>query len=382
MTNQTRQNQVASTKRWLWVGLSFAVLIIVVVMLFEVKDVADVTQLDVTPPAQIVSVFPIQVSEAKATVSVYAELMPRWNAKIRAAVLGRITKVHQEALAGTRVKAGTPLFSIEKTPYQTAVATAEQSLEEAKLALLHAENNATLARRQFERDGGNPPNDLALHLPELRIAERAVASAQAQVETARRQLADAEVIAPFSGFITKRMVSLGQTVTAGEPLVNLSDDQNFELIAELSQTDWALLKHPIAGGQAQLFHRDGTPLGHAHIRQGGGFLDPQTRQMRVFLEVSNPNSDILAGDFLRVSFSGRHIPNTLTIPETALTRAGNIWVVDKGNLLQRIAPDILFRNDDMITISAPDGPSAWLVAKTPLASFLPGQRVTPRQVRD
>lgn len=382
MTNETKQNRVAPTKRWLWIGLSFVVLSVVVGMLFEVEDVAEVNQAAVAPPVKIVSVSSIQVSIAKATVSVYAELMPRWNAEIRAAVPGRIIKVHQEALAGTRVMAGTPLFLIDKTPYQTAVAVAEHGLEEAKLAQLHAAFNVTLARRQFDRDGVNPPNDLALHLPELRIAERAVASAQAQVEAAFRQLADAEVIAPFSGFITKRMASLGQTVTVGEPLVSLSDDQHFELVAELNQSDWALLQHPIAGGIAQLFHRDGTPLGQARIRQGGGFLDPKTRQMRVFLEVSNPNSEILAGDFLRVSFTGRRIANTLTIPEAALTRSGFIWVADADNRLQRIAPDILFRSDDTVTITAPEGPSIWRVAKTPMASFLPGQLVIPQQVGD
>lgn len=369
-------------RRWLWIGLAVAVLVAVVVVLLEVEDVADVTRIDAAPPDNVVSVLQVSVSEAAATVSVFAELRPRWDSEIRAAVSGRIIKVHDTALAGTRIKASAPLFSIEKTQYKTAVAAAETSFEEAKLVLLRANNKVIITRRQFERDGVTPPTDLALHLPELRIAERSLASSQAQLEAAKRQLADAEVIAPFSGFITKRMASLGQTVSVGEPLVNLSDDSDFELMVELSQADWALLEQPIAGRQAQLFHRDGTSLGQALIRQGGGFMNPETRQMRVFLEVSNAQGGMLAGDFLRVSFAGRHIPDTLTIPETALTRAGYIWKVDDDNLLQRIVPDILFRTDGMITISAQDGPNIWRIAKTPLASFLPGQRVNPQLAED
>ena len=85
------------------------------------------------------------------------------------------------------------------------------------------------------------------------------------------------------------MASLGQNGSAGEAaLVHLSDDSQFELVAELSQADWALADHPIAGAKARLYtSRQGAPLGEAQIRQGGGFLDQNTRQVRVFLDVAD-----------------------------------------------------------------------------------------------
>ncbi len=365
-------------RRWLWIGVSLAILAVVVTLLFAAEDSADVTLAETSPPAPIVSVLEVLPAEAVATISVFAELRPQWDAEIRSAVSGRITKVHEAALAGGRVAAGTPLFSIEKTRYETAVAAAELSLEEAKLALWHAENGVTLARLQFERDGTEPPNELALKLPQLRIAERTLASAEAQLEAARRQLSDTEVTAPFSGFIVKRMASLGQTVSAGEPLLHLSDDRQYELIVEMSEADWALMDHPIAGKDATLFHRDGTPLGKARIRQAGGFLDKGTRQPRIFLAVTEPRNGILAGDFVRVEFAGRPIADTLSIPEAALSRAGHVWMVDADDLLVRLEPEILFRTGSTLVIAAPEGSGPWRIAKTPLASFLPGQRVTPQ----
>ena len=367
-------------RRWLILALSCAVLGAVVLVLLGLEDSVDVSRKKAPPPAPILSVLVVDSTDASAQVSVFAELRPRWNADIRAAVTGRILKVHDAALAGTRIAAGTPLFEIESSQYQSAVATAEMALEEAQLTLLRAQNNVTVARKQFERDGATPPNDLALRLPNLRIAKRAVASAEAQLAAARQQLADTHVTAPFSGFVTGRHVSLGQTVSDGEALVSLSDDRRFELVAELSQSDWALLEHPVAGGKAPLFHRDGRRLGAAKIRQGGGFLDPQTRQVRVFLDVSDPQDGLLAGDFLRVVFEGRKIKNSLTLPESSLTRSGYVWFVDGDDQLVRVQPDILFRGEGTITIASPDMPGPWRVAKTPLASFLPGQRVTPREV--
>lgn len=378
MTDTSIEDSATPKGRALWIGLSLVILFAVVVLLFGTEDTADVTLADAPPPAQVVTVLEVAPAEAIAAATAFAELRPRWDADIRAAVAGRITKVHDAALAGERVDAGTPLFSIEKTQYETEVAAAELSLEEANLAHWNARNQATVARREFERHGSEPPNELALRLPQLRIAERTVASAEAQLEAARRQLADTEVTAPFSGFVTSRMASLGQTVTAGERLLHLSDDRQFELIVELSQADWALLDHPIAGRDAELHHRDGTPLGQARIRQGGGFLDQRTRQPRVFLEVTDPEEGLLAGDFVRVAFAGRPIADTLTIPESALTRAGHIWMVGSEDLLVRVEPDILFRTDDALVIAAPDGSGPWRIAITPLASFLPGQRVAPQ----
>jgi len=370
----------SSWRRWLWIGLAVAVFGGVLLLLSGIEDTADVTTRDAAPPAPSISVVTVSASATRAEVSVFAELRPQWDAEIRSAVSGRIVAVHPAALSGTQVAEGALLFSIERTQYETAVAAAELALEEARLALLQAQNQVTIARRQFERDGITPPNELALYLPQLRIAERNLASAEAQVEAATRELANTEVTAPFSGYVTDRMASLGQTVTIGESLLHLSDDHQFELVAELSQGDWALLDHPIAGGVARLFHTSGRLLGEATIRQGGGFLDPQTRQMRVFLEVSGPGEDILSGDFLRVVFTGRAVDETLTLPETALTRAGHIWFVGADGMLDRQEPEILFRAGDTITIAAPEGDGPWQVAVTPLASFLPGQQVTPQDV--
>lgn len=378
MTELKMETPARRGRQWLWLLLSVAVLAAVVLLLSETEDTADVERAAGPPPAPTVTVLTVAPAPARAVVPVYAELRPRWDAELRSAVSGRILAVHDGALAGARVAQGAPLFSVEKTRYETAVAAARMTLEEAKLTLLRARNNVTVAERQFARDGASPPNDLALRLPQLRIAERNAASAQAQLQAALRELENTEVAAPFSGIVTRRMASLGQTVSPGEPLLHLSDDRQFEITAELSQDDWKLLEQPVSGQAAELFHRNGQPLGQARIRQGGGFLDQKTRQMRIFLEVTEPQEAVLAGDFLRVDFRGRKLANTLTLPESTLTRAGHVWLVDGDNRLQRLAPDILFRSGGSITIAAPGGPGPWRVARTPLASFLPGQRVSPQ----
>lgn len=382
MSVNTIRDSSKARRRRLWVVVSLVVLAGVVVLLFSTEDTADVTRTTSPPALPVVTVMNATSAEAVATISRFAELRPRWDSEIRAAVSGRIINVHDAALAGERVEAGAPLFSIEKTPYETALAAAELSLEQAKLALLQANSKAALARQEVDLLNVSAPNELALRLPQVRIAERALASAEAQLDEARRQLSDTDVTAPFSGIITKRMASLGQTVAVGEALLHLSDDRQYELAVELNETDWALLEHPIAAQNARLFHRNGAPLGEARIRQGGGYLDTQTRQPRIFLDVANPGEGLIAGDFVRVEFTGRTVANTLTVPEAALTRSGHIWMVDADNLLVRMAPEILFRTDGDLIVAAPEGGGPWRIATTPLASFLPGLQMAPRAEGD
>ncbi len=325
---------------------------------------------------QIVSVEQIHPIDQVAQVRVFAEVSPQWNAQIRSSVSGRIIKVYNAALEGSRVSKNEPLFEIEKNQYQATLASAEQILAQAKLDLWRAKNATQLARNQFERDGSSPPNDLALKIPELDIAEKTVVAAKAQLNVARMQLSDTTISAPFSGFVAQRQASLGQSVSVGETLVLLQDDSHFEMVVELDRKNWDLLDHPIEGQTTQLLDDQGNLVGSATIRQSGGYLDKNTRQYRVFLSV-NPQGDtsVLAGEFLQASFDGRLLNGVLDLSADSMTREGYVWHVDQEDLLQRLTPKILFRKHDRIFIQAPAQGDTWRVVKTPLASFLPGQPV-------
>lgn len=369
------------SRRWLWILLALVVLGAVLTFLDSAEDTIDVSRRDATPPTQLVSIETVIVGSETAEVVAFAEVRPRWAAEIRSAVSGRVIEVQKNALAGERVSEGATLIKIEDTQYVAGIAAAELALEEARLDLLRAENDATVARKQFERDGTTAPNDLALKLPQLRIAKRAVTSAEAQVAAARRQLENTTIKAPFSGFVTERFVSLGQSMSAGERLIMLVDDRRFDLTVELGRNDWALLQQPASGLSARVLDQEGELIAEARIRRGGGFLDESSRQYKVFLEIDDAQSTaVLSGDFLQVALPGKAIQKALNIPETALTREGFVWHLDDDDRLQRFDPEILFRRHDRIVIEAPKGASTWRIASTPLASFLPGQQAQAEDV--
>ncbi len=368
----------SSLFRWILIVLALAVLGGVAWYLYTAEYTVDAVEVQDPRPGPWVSVEEVRAGSEVVEVTAFAEVRPRWSAELKAAVSGRITKVLTSALAGERVEEGTALIEFENTPYVAELAAAELALKEAKLRLWQAKNATVVARKEFERERVKPPNNLALRLPQLEIAESAVASAEARFSAARRQLEDATLVAPFAGFVTERYVSPGQTASSGDPLVKLVDDATFELAVELSGNDWSLLKKPLEGLSARVIDQNGKEVAVATIRKGGGFLDETTRQYKVFLEINGAEGQkVLSGDFVRVSLPGVTAPNALDVPASALTQEGEIWHVDASNRLRRFTPKILFRRQDRLVIEAPAGTYALYVASTPLASFLPGQTVRP-----
>ena len=370
------ERRPSSVRRWIWVLLSLVVFGTVVLFLMSAEDTVDIEQAKAPPPLQQVTVEIRPMSQETAEIVAFAEVRPRWSAQLRAAVSGRVRDVTRSALVGERVETGTRLVTIEDSRYVAELSAAELALKQAQFELRRAQNAHTLAVKEHERNKVAPPNDLALRLPQLEIAKSAVNSAEARLAAARQQLDDATVDAPFSGFVTERFVSPGQTVNIGDPLVKLVDDRTFELTVEVSARDWALLRQPLAGMPADIRDQNSRTIAQATIRKAGGFLDETTRQYKVFLDVDEPEEGtVLSGDFVQVVLPGVTLAAALNIAASALTKEGDVWYLDEGDRLRRMKPRILFRRGDRIVVETDTDADHWRVATTPLVSFLPGQRV-------
>ncbi len=368
----------APKRRRFWILFSLAVLTAAIFVLSVSEDTIDVTSNLSSPPLPPVTVEQVSISSQTIEIRAFAEVQPRWSATLSAGVSGRVEAVRDSALAGERVKAGTPLIDIENSRYLAELAAAELAVKEAELALWRAKNATRVARADFKRNGTEPPNDLALKLPQLNIAESAVASANARLTMAERELAFTSISAPFEAFVTERFVSPGEIVNVGDQLISLTGNAQFELVVELGESDWTLLRKPLVGQTAKVMGSKGDELAQATIRSGGGFLDEQTRQYKVFLDIEDAASNkILSGDFVTVLLPGITVASAFDLPASALTQEGLIWHLDSADRLQKLEPKVLFRRHDRVVIAAPADTSELRVAITPLVSFLPGQSVQP-----
>jgi len=347
----------------------------VVLLLSDMEDTVDIEKQNSADLLPLVTVEEVQAGAGSVSVEAFGEIRPRWAADLKSEVSGVVVKVHPGALAGRQVTEGESLFVIEDSQHQAELAEAELRLQEAELAQQQALYATRVAERQFESAGEQPPNDLALHLPQLHIANASVKAARARVKVAKRQLDQTRIQAPYSGYLVECYVSLGQMLMAGEPVVRLIDDRHFDVRVHLSHEDWRRLQKPVQGQEVSLHNGQGDVLGSAVVREGGGYLDEQTRHYILHLYARQAETRVLAGELVRVRFQGRTEHNVLSVPASALTADGSIWWVEADGTLASALVEVLLHDDDRVLVRAPADKAQWQILVSPLSSYLPGQRV-------
>jgi len=354
----------------------------VVAFVGALEDEADVAVTPASPPLRPVTYVEARVGNHAGTVSVFAEVVPRWQADIRSRVAGVVRNVTPAALAGMRAVSGTVLLELEDAPYLAGLEEARFSLKKAELDLLRAEKKRDIALKDWRamKPSITPP-DLAVHQPDVRVAEHAVAAARARVGAADYDLRSTRIRVPFDAIITRRNVSPGQSVTEGDVLFTLLDDSTLDIRVSLSPGEWALLDRSVPDAEAGVYSEAGRPLGFARIKRGGGFLEPASRRYQLFLEVdASQNQAILPGQFVRVKLPGKAVGNTLRIPESALTQNGFVWYLDEADRLRRFACKVLFRMPEDVIVHAPADTAEGAVMRIvslPMSAYLPGQAVAP-----
>lgn len=189
--------------------------------------------------------------------------------KFTAAVASRLPGTVDEVLAdeGDVVKAGQPLFQVDRVNLENQVAIAkddqavaraarEEALAaqaEAEAAHAKAETDATRFRRLYNESRSVTKDAWEKAELQLRSAAAALARAKAAVATAdakilqaatalriaEKNLADSRGLAPFDGVITQKLQGRGDYVGAGTPIFMLDDPRVRELCLTLTADRYA-----------------------------------------------------------------------------------------------------------------------------------------------
>ncbi len=133
-------------------------------------------------------------------------------------VMALVSAVHVQL--GDPVRAGQVLVSIDATAAQGQVAQAQGALAQAQAALALAERN--FARFQSLAATGSA-SELELDMARMQDAQArgAVQQAQGAVDAASSVARESQVVAPFAGRVTQRLVEVGDLAAPGRPLVML-----------------------------------------------------------------------------------------------------------------------------------------------------------------
>jgi RND family efflux transporter MFP subunit len=360
-------------------------------------------------PPRVEVVRPRRVTVAQrlqtnATLEAFEE------ADLFAKVSGYLSDVRVDI--GDHVKAGQVLAVIDVPEMEKELAEAkaqleskQSSLESARRQLDHYKANITLQeallRRREELGGaGHFISDRVLDevranaeiaKADLSVAEanRALAANQvdvaaATVEKIKTLLAYTQIVAPFDGVVARRLVNRGDLVQAATAtrttpsagsLFTVQRIDTIRVFCDVPEND---VPHVHIGDPAIVKPSgfDGEPF-FGKVTRFSLRLDPETRNMRTEIDLSNPDERLYPGTYAEVSLEMDRRPDALTVPAAAVGSDGdgNFVYTITDNRITRRAIKIGLTDNGRIEVTA------GLSEETPVVATIKGVPPPPTLVQ-
>ncbi|MGE5491261.1 MAG: efflux RND transporter periplasmic adaptor subunit [Actinomycetota bacterium] len=275
-----------------------------------------------------VTVLDMQPRKVPTSIEIMAQTEGARETEVRARVGGIIMKrLYQE---GELVKAGQPLFQIDRAPYENtlaeAKAKAEQTAREAARLKGLAEAKA-IAQKDYDD------------------AVSANAVAQAALKQAELNLAWTTVTAPVAGTSGRAVKSEGNLVSTGADSLLTSVFQTNPIWVRFSLGESDLAKFPgkrvtpkdVTG--VELVMPDGTVYNQrGKLNFLASNIDPTlgTQQMRA--EFANPEQVLLPGQFVRVRILTGERDGVFLVPQAAVLQTEQGTLVMTADAENKVAP--------------------------------------------
>ncbi len=387
---------------------------------------------EIAPVIRPINALTVESVELGFQRSYPAEVLPAREVDLTFRVSGRITEL--PVRAAMEVKQGDMIAQLETRDYKAAVDQLEsqRSQAEAQLRALQsgsrtediaalkasvaaAQSKVTAAREQVERTKTLLEQDVVSKVKldtdetaldvaeaELRVSqeelnkgesgarpedieqqEAVIRGLDAQLETARADLADTTLRAPFDGIIARRLVDNFTNVQAKESIVLLQELATLELLFDVPGPDVAKLA---VSRDAQLTASlDALPgvLLPAELVEFTTQADSATQTYRGRVSIAQPdNASILPGMVGTVNIAENgNGGSVILVPVTAVVSEADgtpyVWVVTaESNATEKRPVETAGASGANIEISSGLSPGD-VVATAGLSRLLPGMVVRP-----
>lgn len=247
------------------------------------------------------------------------EAVPRVN--------GRLAEVHVRL--GDQVRRGQPIAKIEDREIREQVRQAEASFKVAEATIRQRRADLKLAETNLERNRNLLERELlprqtyddteARHqaaIAQLELAEAQFEQAKARLEELRINLSNTVIASPVDGFIGKRYLDPGATVSPNAPVASIVDIRTVRMVANVVEKDVSR----VAVGMPAQVTVDAFPNEKfaGRISRIAPVFDPQTRTAEMEVEVPNTGYRLKPGMYARVDLTIDSRQNALTVPRTAI----------------------------------------------------------------
>ncbi|MBV8200866.1 MAG: efflux RND transporter periplasmic adaptor subunit, partial [Acidobacteria bacterium] len=239
---------------------------------------------------------------------------------------------------GQAVKQGQVLAELDPRPFQVQLmqAQGQKAKDEATL------QNAFVDLQRYEvlmKEDAIPKQQLDTQAATVKQDEAAIQSDQAQVESAKLNLAYCRIAAPIAGRVGLRLVDNGNIVHASDPngIVVVNQVQPITVIFTLAADRLPQVLQQLHGGvqlQVDAFDRDSkTKLSSGALAAVDNQIDQTTGTVRLRAVFPNQADALFPSQFVNARLLVDTLRNTVLVPTAAIQRSPT------ATFVYRVKPD-------------------------------------------
>lgn len=323
-------------------------------------------------PVREVKVARATTETLARTVPVAGTLAADERAQVGLKVAGRLDSISVDL--GDRVRRGQVIARLVPTDFQLRISQAQTLLDQARASLglppgspatvvspdqtsVVKQAAATLHQARLTRERMTslfeqqliPQQDLDTAIANYGVAEaryqQAIEDARgrqavlgqrmSELDIARQQLSDSMLKAPFDGMIQERLVSPGDYVAAGAPVVVLVRVHPLRLRLAVPERE----STSVHTGQEVRVTVEGDPETYAgRVARISPAISEDNRTLQVEAEVPNPDARLRPGAFAKAEIVTRSSEPAVVVPAAAIVRfAGleKVMGVESGKAVEK-----------------------------------------------
>lgn len=220
-----------------------AIVSVALALMFCARALAQSPAQEEAPPATV-SVDEIIVEPLSQTAPIIGRMVERQSGVVAALISGPVKKVHVEV--GDRVAAGDVLAVLVTDLLEAARNLAAAELAESAAVVKSAEAKLALVRQELKRLDSLKKSaafsqarfddkrlEVAKFEGELAQSKAGMQRARANLRLAEISLYNAAIRAPYAGVVIQRHTVEGAYLNTGDPVVNLVNDEQWEIEADV-----------------------------------------------------------------------------------------------------------------------------------------------------
>lgn len=353
---------------------------------------------------------PEQAEEAPAGLSVFAgqivrkdlqfaveaqgEVRPRREIVVAPQIGGRIAFVSPDFIDGGFIRKGQVLVRLETADYELGVVRAQSGVASAQQRLAREVAESEIAIQDLEGLGVIDSSPLARREPQMAEAQASLDSAKAQLADANLALARTAVTSPFDGRVRMESVEVGQFASPGQSLGSIFATDVVEVVLPITDNELGQAGLPLAfaetkdnPGPAVKFY--GRVAGQerewiGRVSRTSATVNPQTRLINIIAQLDDPygagasdGAPMAPGLFVTAKIDGSMIEDLLVAPRGALRSGNKVYIGDgEAGQLRLVEVDLVHSDPDGAWFRSGEIEAGEMAIVSPVQAAFDGMSIT------